>query len=361
MTPRRFNFSSGPAVLPEPVLLQLREELWSIDGTGIGIAEQSHRGPVFDRVLAEADAAVREVSGLGSEWEVLFLQGGATMHFALIPMNFLGPGKTAAFADTGTWTAKAIGEARRYGSVEVLWSGAANHWDRVPRQGDVPGCGRASYFHYCSNNTIEGTQYPDLPEVSAPLVCDASSDIFSRRYDLHRHALVFAGSQKNIGMSGNVLVLVRRDFLATAREDLSPMLSYRDHAAAGSRLNTPNTFGIRALGLCCRWILDQGGVTAIEARNEAKAQLLYQEIDRSDGFYRGCADPASRSRMNVTFRLADESLERAFAAEAAQCDLDGLAGHRSFGGIRASIYNAMPHAGCEALGAFMREFMRTRG
>ncbi|MBL9120666.1 MAG: 3-phosphoserine/phosphohydroxythreonine transaminase [Phycisphaerae bacterium] len=361
MDPRRFNFSSGPAVLPEPVLLQLREELWSIDGTGIGIAEHSHRGPLFDHVLADAQWAVREVSGLDDEWEVLFLQGGATMHFALIPMNFLGERTTAAFADTGTWTAKAIAEAKRYGKVDVLWSGKDTHWDRVPKQGDLPRCDGARYFHYCSNNTIEGTQYAGPLDVGAPLVCDASSDIFSRRYDLGLHALVFAGSQKNIGMSGNVLVLVRREFLATAREDLSPMLSYRAHAAAGSRLNTPNTLGIRALGLCCRWILDQGGVAAIEARNEAKAQLLYHEIDMSGGFYRGCAHTTSRSRMNVTFRLASESLEQAFAAEAARNDLDGLAGHRSFGGIRASIYNAMPHAGCEALASFMREFMRTRG
>lgn len=361
MQARRFNFSSGPAALPEPVLLQLREELWSIDGTGIGIAEHSHRGPVFDRVLADAEAMVRAVSGLGEEWEVLFLQGGATMHFALIPMNFLGERTTAAFADTGTWTAKAIAEAKRYGTVDVRWSGKERHWDRVPAQGEIARCDGARYFHYCSNNTIEGTQYAGPPDVGTPLVCDASSDIFSRRYDLDRHALVFAGSQKNIGMSGNVLVLVRRAFLATAREGLSPMLSYRDHAAAGSRLNTPNTLGIRALGLCCRWILDQGGVPAIEARNEAKARLLYHEIDTSGGFYRGCAHPASRSRMNVTFRLPNESLEQAFAVEAATHDLDGLAGHRSFGGIRASIYNAMPQAGCEALAAFMREFMRTRG
>lgn len=358
---RRFNFSSGPAALPEPVLLQLRDELWSIDGTGIGIAEHSHRGPVFDRVLAEAESAVRELSGLGPAWEVLFLQGGATMHFALIPMNFLGYGRRAAFADTGTWTAKAIVEARRHGEVEILWSGRSTGWDRVPSHSELPRCAGAGYLHYCSNNTIEGTQYAGPPDSDAPVVCDASSDIFSRRYELDRHALIFAGAQKNVGISGNVLLLVRKEFLETSRADLPPMLSYREHAKAGSRLNTPNTLGIRAIGLCCRWAIGQGGLAALEARNEAKAQLLYDAIDTSGGFYRGCAHPASRSRMNVTFRLPSAALESAFVDEAARQDLDGLAGHRSFGGVRASIYNAMPLAGCETLADFMRDFARRHG
>ncbi|MDZ4754469.1 MAG: 3-phosphoserine/phosphohydroxythreonine transaminase [Phycisphaerae bacterium] len=358
MVERRFNFSSGPAVLPEPVLLQLREELWSIDGTGIGIAEHSHRGPVFDRVLDDAVQAVRAVSGLGHDWDVLFLQGGATMHFGFIPLNFLGDGRSAAFIDTGIWTTKAIPEARRHGDVRILWSGKDSGWDRVPGHREVPSAAGHAYLHYCSNNTIEGTQFFGAPDATAPLVRDASSDIFSRRFDLARHSFIFAGAQKNIGLSGNVLALVRKDFLATARTDLSPMFSYREHAKAGSRLNTPNTIGIRAIGLCCRWILDEGGVAAMEARNEAKAALIYDAIDTSGGFYRGCAHAASRSRMNITFRLGSAELEAQFASEAATQGLDGLAGHRTFGGIRASIYNAMPFAGCEALAGFMREFMR---
>lgn len=352
-------------MVPESVLLQLREELWSIDGTGIGIAEHSHRGPVFDRVLEDATDAVRAVSGLGDAWEILFLQGGATMHFALIPLNFHRPERTAAFLDTGVWTQKAIVEARRIGPVEVAWSGERFGWNRVPGPDEARVPDGAVYLHYCTNNTIEGTRYDAPPGVatgeSVPLIADASSDIFGRRYDLDRHALVFAGAQKNIGLSGNVLVLVRKDFLATARPDLPPMLSYREHARAGSRLNTPNTVGIRAIGLCCRWLLAEGGVAAIEARNAAKARLLYEAIDGSGGFYRGCAERSSRSHMNVTFRLPEASLETRFVDEAAAQGLDGLAGHRSFGGVRASIYNAMPLAGCEALASFMREFARSRG
>jgi phosphoserine aminotransferase len=361
MEPRRFNFSSGPATMPEPVLLRLREELWSIDGTGIGVGEHSHRSPTFDRVLADAVDAVRTVSGLGDDWEVLFLQGGATMHFALVPMNFLGEGRRAAFIDTGTWTTKAIADARRFGPVDVVWSGAEHGFDRIPCRDALPSCDGAAYLHYCSNNTIEGTQFAAPPTALAPLVCDASSDLFSRRYDLAKHGLVFAGAQKNIGLSGNVLVLVRKDFLSAARSDLAPILSYRDHAKAGSRLNTPNTLGVRAIGLSCRWILDEGGIDAIERRNEAKAQLVYDAIDTSGGFYRGTARVSCRSRMNVVFRLPSKDLETRFVAEAAEADLDGLAGHRTVGGLRASIYNAMPLAGCEALAAFMREFARIHG
>ncbi len=363
MIPRRWNFSSGPAMLPETVLLQLREELWSIDGSGIGIAEHSHRGPVFDRVLDDAIAAVRETSGLGSEWEVLFLQGGATMHFALIPLNFHAPDRTVAFLDTGVWTQKAIVEARRVGPVAVAWSGERFGWSRMPDGDAFALPAGTAYLHYCTNNTIEGTRYASAPATGAhaPLVADASSDIFGRRYDLDRHALVFAGAQKNIGLSGNVLVLVRKDFLERARRDLPPMFSYLEHARTGSRQNTPNTLGIRAIGLCCRWILAEGGVAALEARNAAKAALLYGAIDGSGGFYRGCADAASRSHMNVTFRLPSAALEARFVEEAAAEGLDGLAGHRSFGGVRASIYNAMPLAGCEALASFMRDFARSRG
>ncbi len=358
---RRFNFSSGPATMPETVLAQLRDELWSIGGTGIGIGEHSHRSATFDRVLHEAVHAVRTVSGLGDGWEILFLQGGATMHFSLLPMNFLGEGRSAAFIDTGTWTTKAIPEARRHGAVAVVWSGERHGWDRVPGHSEIPPCTKHAYLHYCANNTIEGTQFAGPPEVDVPLICDSSSDLFSRRYDFRNHSVVFASAQKNIGLSGNVLMLVRGDFLSTARGDLSPMLSYREHAKAGSRLNTPNTLGIRAIGLCCRWILDTGGLAAMESRNESKAALLYDAIETSGGFYRGCAHAASRSRMNITFRLPNDALEAAFIEEASQQDLDGLAGHRSFGGVRASIYNAMPIAGCEALASFMRQFARLRG
>jgi len=347
--------------MPESVLRQAQEELWDLFGTGIGLLEHSHRGSAFDRVMAEAEADCRALINLSDEYAVLFLQGGATLQFTMVPMNFLPAEGVADYPDTGVWTSKAIREARRFGHVNVAFDGSQCSYDHVPDARELRLSAPAAYLHYCTNNTIYGTQYRTAPASGAPIVADMSSDIFSRPMDFSRHSLVYAGAQKNLGPSGLVLVIARRDFLERACRDLSPMLSYAVHAQQGSRLNTPPTFAIRVMGLMFKWIAGQGGVTAMARRNESKAAVLYDAIDRSGGFYRGLAQPNSRSLMNVTFRLHDARLEKAFLSRAEREGFSGLKGHRDAGGVRASIYNAFPIEGCSALAAMMDDFRRTAG
>lgn len=358
---RIFNFSAGPAVLPEEVLREAQADIWSIGDSGIGILEHSHRGPVFDRVIEEAEADCRRLAGIGDDYDVLFLQGGASLQFAMVPMSFLGPQATADYLDTGSWTTKAIAEAKLFGDVNVAFDGSASGYDHVPDDSEVRLTEGAAYTYYCSNNTIYGTEYQRPPSTTAPLVCDASSDIFSRPLDVASHALVFAGAQKNLGPAGCTLVIIRKDFAAGAREGLPSMLDYRRHAKQGSRLNTPPAFGIYVMGRVFKWIEGRGGLEAMARANREKAGIVYGAIDGSGGFYRPVARADSRSAMNVTFRTPSEELDARFLEEAAGRGLSGLKGHRSAGGLRASIYNAHPVAGCRALAELMKEFAGRNG
>ena len=360
-TTRIFNFSAGPAVMPEPVLERIREDVWDIDGSGIGVLEHSHRGPVIDRVFDEAIDRCRRLAGLGDDHEILFLQGGASMQFGMIPMNFLPQDATADYPDTGTWTTKAIKEARKFGNVNVAFDGSACGYDHCPSADELKTTADAAYFHYCSNNTIYGTRYATPPVSDAPLVCDASSEMFGRPWNHADHALVYAGAQKNLGPSGVALVIIRKDMLERSCRETIDLLDYRKHAAQGSRLNTPPVFGVYCMGLVFEWILEMGGLEGIATHNAAKAKTIYDAIDGSGGFYRGHAAAESRSEMNVTFRLPEESLEKTFVTDAKAAGMDGLKGHRSVGGIRASIYNAFPPAGCDALASFMSDFAAKHG
>jgi len=358
---RIFNFSSGPAVLPEPVLLEAQRDLFMLPGVGMSVMEISHRSTVFDRVLEDAEATLRAVAGIPDSHAVLFLQGGASLQFSMVPMNLLPAGGRADYVITGVWGQKAIAEARKAGQVQVAGSTEAEGFRRVLRQDELTLDPGAAFVHVTTNNTIYGTQWRTLPETGdVPLVADASSDIFSAPIDISRFGVIYAGGQKNLGPSGVTLVVIRKDLLSRSSESLPTMLNYAVQAANGSRYNTPNTFGIYILGLVARWMQSEGGLEVIGRRNARKAAVLYAEIDRT-GFYRGYAERDSRSLMNVTFRLRDEALEETFAREAAREGLDGLKGHRSAGGLRASIYNAFPEAGVDALVQFMREFERTHG
>jgi phosphoserine aminotransferase len=360
-TRRIFNFSAGPAVLPRPVLEQAQRELIALPDVGMSVLEISHRSRAFESILAQAEADLRTLGGVPDTHKVLFLQGGASLQFSMVPMNLLHDGQTADYIVTGVWAQKAAKEAQRVGHVHIAGSTEAENFARIPRQDELSFTGDAAYVHFTTNNTIFGTQWAAEPEVGdIPLVADTSSDMFSRPIDITKYGLIYAGAQKNLGPSGVTLVIIREDLLARASKSLHTMLSYATHAANGSMYNTPPCFGIYLLGLVMRWALDQGGLAAIGEVNARKAAKLYAEIDRT-GFYRGTAAGDSRSQMNVTFRLPSEALEKAFVQESTADGLDGLKGHRSVGGMRASIYNAFPEAGVDALVQFMREFERTRG
>jgi phosphoserine aminotransferase len=360
-TTRVFNFSAGPAVLPLPVLEQAQRELVSLPGVGMSVMEISHRSPTFENMLQSTIAGIRDLAGVPPNYRILFLQGGASLQFTMVPMNLLRAGTVADYVDTGTWAVKAATEAGRVGSVNVTGSTKADNYNRIPSQAELRLTAGAAYVHVTTNNTIEGTGWKTLPEVAdAPLVADASSDIFSGPIDSGRFGLVYAGAQKNLGPAGLTLVIIRDDLLARSDDNLPTMLSYKVQAANNSLYNTPNTFGVYILGLVVAWLKSLGGLPAIARINERKAARLYTEIDRT-GFYRGTAQKESRSLMNITFRLPSEDLEKAFDKEATAAGLDGLKGHRSVGGMRASIYNAFPEEGVEALVQFMREFERRRG
>jgi phosphoserine aminotransferase len=357
---RIFNFNPGPAALPLPVLEEIQKNFLNFAGTGMSIVEVSHRSPAFDEVINDAVARTRKLLGLDDRFKVLFLQGGASLQFALIPMNFLRDGETADYVNTGTWSTKAIKEAQLLEkSIRVVASSEDRDFCYIPRQiGFSPD---AAFVHITSNNTIKGTQWAAFPETDAPLVADMSSDIFSRRFDPNRFGLIYAGAQKNIGPAGVCLVIVREDMLERVPENLPSMLKYTTFAAKNSLYNTPPCFAIYTVQLVLKWLEETvGGLDKMEAVNREKADRLYAFIDQS-GFYRGTADADSRSLMNVTFRLPSEELEKRFVAEALENDLGGLKGHRSVGGCRASIYNPMPVEGVEALIDFMKAFERKNG
>jgi phosphoserine aminotransferase len=358
---RIFNFSAGPAVLPVAVLEQAQRELLSLPGVGMSVMEISHRSKAFEDILNTAIADLRELAGIPSNYQVLMLQGGASLQFSMVAMNLLGAGQTADYIDTGTWADKAIKEAKRVGKVNVTGSTKADNYSRIPSAAEISLTPDSAYVHITTNNTIEGTEWKTLPNVGdSPLVTDASSDILSGPIDVPRFGLIYAGAQKNLGPSGVTLVIVRDDLLVRSSASLPTMLNYKVLAENNSLYNTPPTFGIYILGLTMKWLKTLGGLKAIAAINQRKAAKLYAEIDRT-GFYRGTAQKDSRSLMNITFRLPSEELEKAFDKQATAAGLDGLKGHRSVGGMRASIYNAFPEEGVDALVEFMRDFETKNG
>ena len=360
-TQRLFNFSAGPAVLPEPVLLEAQRDLVALPGVGMSILEISHRSKTFEAILARTEADLRRLGGVPANYKVLFLQGGASMQFSMVPLNLLTAGATADYIVTGGWSQKAVKEAQRVGTVHIAGSTEGENFARIPRQDELTLTPGAAYVHFTTNNTLFGTEWASEPAVGdVPLVADTSSDMFSRPIDVAKYGLIYAGAQKNLGPSGVTLVIVRDDLLARSTKSLHTMLNYAVHAENGSMYNTPPCFGIYLMGLVMQWALAQGGLDAVGTINARKAAALYAEIDRT-GFYRGTAQPDSRSRMNVTFRLPSEELENRFVKDATAAGLDGLKGHRSVGGMRASIYNAFPEAGVTALVEFMREFERKAG
>jgi phosphoserine aminotransferase len=361
---RIFNFSAGPAVLPLPVLEEIQRDLVALPGVGMSILEISHRSKEFESILAETESNIRALAGVPSNYRVLFLPGGASLQFSMVPMNFLASSATADYIDGGSWAEKAIKEAKKAGTVNVAASTKGEGYTRIPSQNELKLTPGAAYVHMTSNNTIEGTEYKQLPDVGAtPLVSDTSSDMFSRPLDVSRHALIYSGAQKNMGPAGVTIVIIRDDLVARSaarKSSLPTMMNYAVHAENGSLYNTPATFAVYAVGLVMKWLAEQGGLTAIAKSNERKAGKLYAEIDRT-GFYRGAARKEHRSLMNITFRLPSEDLEKNFITESTAAGLDGLKGHRSVGGVRASLYNAVPEDGVDALVNFMKEFERTRG
>jgi phosphoserine aminotransferase len=358
---RVFNFSAGPAVLPLPVLERAAAELVECGTAGMSVMEMSHRGKAFQEIFARTKQGVIDLLGVPEDYQVLFLQGGATAQFAMVPMNLLGKAGKADYVNTGVWSQKAIAEARKFGAVNVAASSEATGFHRIPGQAELALDPGAAYCHITTNNTIFGTEYPYTPDTGdVPLVADASSNILSRPMDVARYGLIYAGAQKNLGPSGVTLVVIRKDLVGRAGGRVPTIFDYQVHADADSMYNTPPTYAIYVLGLVCDWLRDQGGVGAIEQVNLRKAMKLYDGIDASD-FYACPTEPASRSRMNVPFTLADPDLDATFLAEAAAADLVALKGHRLVGGMRASLYNAMPEAGVDALVAFLQEFERRRG
>ncbi|MCE2514398.1 MAG: 3-phosphoserine/phosphohydroxythreonine transaminase [Acidobacteria bacterium] len=358
---RVYNFGAGPAVLPEAVLREVQEHLLALPGAGMSVLEISHRSAAFEEILTSAETNIRALAGVPEGYHVLFLQGGATQQFAMVPMNLLGAGATADYVVTGSWARKAAAEARRFGAVHIAATTEPDGFTRVPAPAELELTPGAAYVHLTSNNTIAGTEWPEMPDVGdSSLVVDASSDILSRPLDVTRHGLIYAGAQKNLGPAGVTVVIVRDDLARRAPDGLPTLLRYDTFADSRSLHNTPPVFAIYVVALVTAWIRDAGGLDEMARRNERKARALYEAIDGS-AFYAGTAEPASRSRMNVTFRLPAPELDARFVREAADAGLAGLKGHRSVGGQRASIYNAFPEAGVAALVDFMREFERTRG
>ncbi len=353
---RILNFSAGPAVLPEPVIKKLQLDLWNIDNSGIGIMEHSHRGPIFINILETAKKRVREVGMIPDDFEIVFLQGGASLQFSMIPMNFISQGSKAEYINTGVWTSKAIEAAKFHGNIDIIFNGNNLHFKSIPDKGDFSTNPKNSYLYYCSNNTIYGTRWHWLPVHESGVVCDMSSDFFSRRINWDFYDLVFAGAQKNLGPSGVVLVIIKKQFLKKSNKSLPPMLNYNLHIEKNSCYNTPPTFGIHALSEVCNWINHQGGLDSIEAQNNEKAKVIYDAIDNSNGFFSPYADKKCRSIMNIVFNTPSDELDNKFISEATELGMNGLKGHRNIGGIRASIYNAFPKYGCERLADFMTKF-----
>ncbi|MEC1180130.1 3-phosphoserine/phosphohydroxythreonine transaminase [Metasolibacillus meyeri] len=353
---RAFNFNAGPSALPLGVLQTAQEQLVNFNNTGMSIMELSHRSKDFEQVHNEAIARLRTLYAVPDNYEIIFLQGGASLQFSMIPMNFLQQDGQADYILTGVWSEKALAEAKLFGTPVVAASTKDHHYKHIPAIDELNLNDAAAYVHITTNNTIYGTQWKEFPATTAPLIADMSSDILSTPIDINKFGLIYAGAQKNLGPSGVTVVIIRKDLLDKANTHIPTMLKYSTFTENNSLYNTPPTFGIYMLGEVLKWVEAQGGLEKIAAHNEAKAKLIYDAIDESNSFYVGHADKESRSLMNITFRLADEELEKQFLAEAKEAGFVGLNGHRSVGGCRASTYNAVPYATCKALADFMVQF-----
>lgn len=359
MSQRAYNFNAGPAALPLEVLQQAQEELIDFRGIGMSLMEVSHRSKEYDEVHNETISLFKELLQLPDSYHVLLMQGGASTQFAMIPLNFLQDDKVGSYVNTGSWAKKAIAEAKRVGEVHIAASMEEQKFTQVPDVAKILPADNAAYLHITTNETIGGIQYKTYPRSGdIPLIADMSSDILSRPIDVTQFSMIYAGAQKNLGPSGVTVAIIHDDLLSQGREDLPTMFSYRTHADANSLYNTPPVYSIYMMNLVLQWIKRQGGLTAVDQVNQKKAKLIYDVIDGSDGFYKGVADPSSRSLMNITFRMASEELEKRFVSEAAEAGFIGLKGHRSVGGLRASTYNAVPYESCEALASFMQAFQQ---
>ena len=356
---RIYNFGAGPSMMPLPVLEQAQRELLDYKGSGMSMLEISHRNALFEEVNDQAQAHIKQLLGMDDSWVVMFMGGGASLQFSMIPMNFLTPGKVAAYAITSTFSEKAIKEAHKVGKAVEIYSSKATGLDRVPRPEELKLPENCAYLHLTGNCTAEGLEYFDYPDTGdVPLIVDMSSDILSQPIPLDKFSLIYNGAQKNIGPAGVTVVMAKKEFLKGRDPQLPTMMNYETFADHDSTYNTPPVFGVYLVDLMSQWLLDQGGLGAMEKRNRAKAKLVYDVLDAHPGFYRGHAQKDSRSLMNVTFNLPSKELETRFVAEAKEQGLAGLKGHRSIGGIRASIYNAMPLEGAQALTDFMENFWK---
>lgn len=357
MEKRIYNFSAGPAILPEEVLKEAQENLFMLPGVGMSILEISHRSKTFEGILEGAKNGIRTLLGIDDNYEILFLQGGATLQFSMVPLNLMPPKNKADYILTGVWAKKAIKEAKRVGSVNIAGSSEADGFNRIPRQEELKLDPDASYVHFTSNNTIYGTEWRTEPVVgNVPLVCDASSDFMHKKIDVSKYALIYAGAQKNLGPSGVTVVIIRKDMLERSSDELHTYLNYKIHADNGTMYNTPTTFGIYIIYLVTKWLQNLGGLDEMYKINCRKASLLYDYIDSSDGYYRSPVEKESRSLMNITFRLPNEELDKKIIEEATKAGFSGLKGHRSAGGLRASVYNAFPEKGVADLVEFMKDF-----
>ncbi|OGU77583.1 MAG: phosphoserine transaminase [Ignavibacteria bacterium RBG_16_34_14] len=362
MTKRIYNFSAGPAVLPEEVLKEAQENLFSLPGAGMSILEISHRSKTFDKIIAEAKADLKSLLGISNDYELLFLQGGASLQFSMVPLNLMPPKNKADYIVTGSWSKKAVKEAKRVGIVNIAASTEGENFKRIPKQEELKLDPDAAYVHFTSNNTIYGTEWhKELEAGNVPLVCDASSDILHKKIDINKYALIYAGAQKNMGPSGVTFIIIRKDMVERSLDSLHTMLNYKTHVENNSLYNTPTTFGIYIISLVAKWIKKLGGLDAMYKINKEKADILYKCIDDSGGYYKGHAEKDSRSLMNITFNLTTEELEKKLISEATAAGFDGLKGHRSVGGLRASIYNAFPKKGVEDLVSFMKDFQKKNG
>lgn len=358
---RIYNFSAGPSTLPLPVLEQVQKDIVDYKGAGLSLVEASHRGPHYSEVHEAAGAALRKLLGLPENYHVLWLQGGATMQFAMIPMNLLAGGQKADYTNTGSWAKKAIADAKKFGDIHVAYDGSGDNFATLPRAADLGARDDAVYLHLTSNETIGGVQWQEWPDVDVPIVCDMSSDFLSRKLPLEKFGLIYAGAQKNLAPAGVTVVIIRDDMLERCADDLPAYLSYKTHAPKDSLYNTPPVFPIWVARLVLDYLNENGGLDWVAGLAEERSGLLYGMMDKHDGFYKCPVAEHCRSKMNVVWRLPTEDLEKQFIAEAKAKGMDGLKGHRSVGGCRASIYNAMPVDGARALADFMDEFARTHG
>jgi phosphoserine aminotransferase len=361
MTPV-YNFNAGPAILPHEVLAEAQQELLDYHGIGMSVLEISHRSKEYEAINSEAEARIKRLLGIGDDFHVLFLQGGASLQFAMLPMNFLPAGATADYVITGAWAEKAYEEAKKIGQASIAANVKDSNFNRMPSPAELQLSENSAYVHICSNETIQGTQWQGYPDVGGrPLVIDMSSDILSRPIDMSNVSMIYAGAQKNLGPSGATVVILRKSFFEQASNSAPTILRYATHVKNNSLYNTPPVFSVYLLNLTLGWIEANGGLEGMQKRNAEKAATIYNAIERSGGFYTGHAVPEFRSNMNITFRLPSEELEKQFVNESKQKGMVGLAGHRSVGGIRASVYNAMSLEGCQALADYMDEFLRENG